>query len=55
MARQLSIPPMPLALTLVWLANTASLLLPVSNLSNLLALHHFELLGLALHGYLALA
>lgn len=54
-ARQLSIPPMPLALTLVWLANTASLLLPVSNLSNLLALHHFELLGLGLHGYVALA
>ena len=54
-ARQLSIPPMPLALTLVWLANTASLLLPVSNLSNLLALHHFALLGIGLHGYLALA
>ncbi|WP_022909038.1 SLC13 family permease [Aestuariimicrobium kwangyangense] len=28
------------ALTTVWLANTASLLLPVSNLTNLLALHH---------------
>jgi arsenical pump membrane protein len=32
------IPPMPLAMLTVWLANTASLLLPVSNLTNLLAL-----------------
>ncbi len=31
------IPPLPFALTTVWLANTASLLLPVSNLTNLLA------------------
>ncbi|GAB3588909.1 SLC13 family permease [Calidifontibacter terrae] len=30
------------ALTTVWLANTASLLLPVSNLTNLLALHQFS-------------
>ncbi|HEU0086560.1 MAG TPA: SLC13 family permease [Pseudonocardiaceae bacterium] len=30
-------PPMPLAMLTVWLANTASLLLPVSNLTNLLA------------------
>jgi arsenical pump membrane protein len=29
--------PLPLAMTTVWLANTASLLLPVSNLTNLLA------------------
>jgi len=28
---------LPLAMTTVWLANTASLLLPVSNLTNLLA------------------
>lgn len=33
------IPPLPFALTTVWLANTASLLLPVSNLTNLLAQH----------------
>ena len=33
------LPPLPFALTTVWLANTASLLLPVSNLTNLLALH----------------
>ena len=31
------IPPLPFALTSIWLANTASLLLPVSNLTNLLA------------------
>ncbi|MFP3460269.1 ArsB/NhaD family transporter [Arthrobacter globiformis] len=31
------IPPLPYALTTVWLANTASLFLPVSNLTNLLA------------------
>ncbi len=31
------IPPLPFALTTIWLANTASLLLPVSNLTNLLA------------------
>ena len=30
--------PLPLAMTTVWLANTASLLLPVSNLTNLLAM-----------------
>ena len=32
-------------MTTLWLANTASLLLPVSNLTNLLALHHFDRLG----------
>jgi arsenical pump membrane protein len=31
------LPPLPFALTTVWLANTASLVLPVSNLTNLLA------------------
>ncbi|SUF08993.1 arsenite resistance pump [Rhodococcus gordoniae] len=30
--------PIPLALTVVWIANTGSLLLPVSNLTNLLAM-----------------
>jgi Na+/H+ antiporter NhaD/arsenite permease-like protein len=35
--RHVGLPPMPFALTTVWLANTASLLLPVSNLTNLLA------------------
>jgi arsenical pump membrane protein len=36
-ARRAGIDLMPLAMTTVWLANTASLLLPVSNLTNLLA------------------
>jgi arsenical pump membrane protein len=37
LARKLDVNPLPLAMTTVWLANTASLLLPVSNLTNLLA------------------
>jgi arsenical pump membrane protein len=54
-AAQLDISPVPFALTTLWIANTASLLLPVSNLTNLLALHHFELLGLGHTGYVRLA
>ncbi|MBA8928447.1 arsenical pump membrane protein [Kutzneria viridogrisea] len=42
-ARKLAIPGMPLAMTTVWLANTASLLLPVSNLTNLLAMNRVAL------------
>lgn len=38
-ARANGLPPLPFAFTTVWLANTASLLLPVSNLTNLLAAH----------------
>ncbi|MBO2449726.1 arsenic transporter [Actinomadura barringtoniae] len=37
LASRAKIAPLPLAMTTVWLANTASLLLPVSNLTNLLA------------------
>lgn len=37
LARRLGVPPTPMAMTTVWLANTASLLLPVSNLTNILA------------------
>ncbi len=48
-ARQTGIAPMPFALTTLWIANTGSLLLPVSNLTNLLAVHRFEDLG-AGHG-----
>ncbi len=36
LARRLGVSPWPFALATVWLANTASLLLPVSNLTNLL-------------------
>jgi arsenical pump membrane protein len=54
-ARQLNLSPVPFALSTLWLANTASLLLPVSNLTNLLALHRFEQLGLGHAGYVRLA
>jgi len=37
LAIHVGMPPMPFALATIWLANTASLLLPVSNLTNLLA------------------
>jgi Na+/H+ antiporter NhaD/arsenite permease-like protein len=37
------IPPLPFALSTVWLANTSSLFLPVSNLSNLLAQSNMSL------------
>jgi arsenical pump membrane protein len=52
LARHIDVPPLPFALTTVWLANTASLLLPVSNLTNLLAQHH--LAGLGVSGFAAL-
>ncbi len=39
------IPALPLAMTTLWLANTASLLLPVSNLTNLLAAERVGLAG----------
>ena len=45
LARRVGLPPMPFALTTVWLANTASLLLPVSNLTNLLAVDRIGLDG----------
>ena len=41
LARRTGTRPLPLALTVLALANTASLLLPVSNLTNLLAAHQF--------------
>lgn len=43
LAQQLDLSPVPFALAAVWLANTASLLLPVSNLTNLLALSRLDL------------
>jgi arsenical pump membrane protein len=45
LARHVGVSPLPFALTTVWLANTASLLLPVSNLTNLLAMHAMGSLG----------
>lgn len=41
LARRTGTRPLPLALTVLALANTASLLLPVSNLTNLLVAHRF--------------
>lgn len=43
MARRLRLSPVPFAMAAVWLANTASLLLPVSNLSNLLAVSQLHM------------
>ncbi|GAB3048312.1 ArsB/NhaD family transporter [Intrasporangium mesophilum] len=53
-ARQVGAPPLPFAMTTLWLANTASLLLPVSNLTNLLALHPFSQLGIGTLSYVRL-
>ncbi|AGW41817.1 arsenical pump membrane protein [Leifsonia xyli subsp. cynodontis DSM 46306] len=39
LARHAGLSPLPFALTTVWMANAGSLLLPVSNLTNLLAQH----------------
>jgi len=52
LARHVGLSPLPFALTSVWMANTASLLLPVSNLTNLLAEH--ELQGVGPAGFAAL-
>lgn len=54
-ARQVGVAPRPFALTTLWIANTGSLLLPVSNLTNLLALHRFASLGVGHWGYVRLA
>lgn len=51
-ARAHGLPPLPFALTTVWLANTASLWLPVSNLTNLLAEQRLGSIGPA--GFLQL-
>ncbi len=45
LARHVGLSPLPFALTTVWMANTASLLLPVSNLTNLLAEHELPGVG----------
>ena len=54
LALQLGLRPLPFALAAVWLANTASLLLPVSNLTNLLAVDRLDLSTAAYAGMLAL-
>ncbi|MFN8074748.1 MAG: ArsB/NhaD family transporter [Kineosporiaceae bacterium] len=42
LARRLGLDPLPWAVTTLWLANTASFLLPVSNLTNLLAAQRLD-------------
>jgi arsenical pump membrane protein len=51
---RLGIRALPFAMLAVWLANTASLLLPVSNLTNLLALQRGHLSALGFAGRMAL-
>lgn len=51
---RLGLPPLPFALLAVWLANTASLLLPVSNLTNLLAVQRLNLSTVAFGARMAL-
>jgi arsenical pump membrane protein len=53
-AHRAGLPALPLAMTTVWLANTASLLLPVSNLTNLLAADRIGLSPLAFAARMAL-
>lgn len=55
LAVQVGISPALFAMTTVWLADTASMLLPVSNLTNLLALHRFQALGVDVRGYIAIS
>ncbi|MFJ6213596.1 SLC13 family permease [Streptomyces sp. NPDC092296] len=50
LAERVGAAPLPLAMTTVWLANTASLLLPVSNLTNLLAAERVSLSPTGLAG-----
>jgi arsenical pump membrane protein len=54
LAHQVRVDPLPFVMATLWLANTASLLLPVSNLTNLLALHRFQALGVGYPAYLSL-
>ena len=54
-ARQVGLDARVFAVTTLWIANTGSLLLPVSNLTNLLALNTFERQGLGHADYVRLA
>ncbi|KNC20504.1 arsenic transporter, partial [Arthrobacter sp. RIT-PI-e] len=53
LARRVGVPPWPFAVTVVWLANTASLLLPVSNLTNLLVQERLQLAPASFVGLVA--
>ncbi|GEL94680.1 SLC13 family permease [Cellulomonas composti] len=50
LARRTHAPPLPFALAVVALSNTASLVLPVSNLTNLLATHELDAAGVSYLG-----
>jgi arsenical pump membrane protein len=50
MCAQLDLDPLPFALSTVWLANTTSVLLPVSNLTNLLAASRLQMSAAAFAG-----
>jgi arsenical pump membrane protein len=52
MCTQLELDPLPFALATVWLANTTSLLLPVSNLTNLLAAGRLQMSAAAFAGHM---
>lgn len=54
LSRRLGLDPVPFAVLVVWLANTASLLLPVSNLTNLLAAPAFRDTGASYLAVMAL-
>ncbi|GAA4362041.1 ArsB/NhaD family transporter [Angustibacter luteus] len=54
LARRLGVSTAAFAMTTVWLANTASMLLPVSNLTNLLSLHRMQELGVGVGGFVRL-
>ncbi|MEO7421233.1 MAG: SLC13 family permease [Ornithinibacter sp.] len=54
-ARQIGLDPRLFAVTTLWIANTGSLLLPVSNLTNLLALDTFARQGLDHGDFVALS
>ena len=54
-ARQIDASRVPFALTTLWIANTGSLVLPVSNLTNLLSLQTFSTMELSHGGYVRLA
>jgi arsenical pump membrane protein len=51
---QLGLDPLPFAMATVWLANTASLLLPVSNLTNLLAMRTLDVSATRFAGQMGL-
>ncbi len=55
MAAQVGLDPRLLAVTTLWIANTGSLLLPVSNLTNLLALHTLARAGMGHADYVRAA